>query len=181
MRCRKGVASRHRKRRCARHEYKLERCQQYARGSRTPRDGPTGFRAKPNGNMPREAEPRRSIGGRAVAARHGQLQNCTDVAAADQPVRVASQTQSIWAVRYGRWCRSVGEDCWHKNYQGAPVDGSPWVGGDCTSHVIRSGSWKNDAAMCGRRIATVTILTFDTRPMGFRIALSPRAQRSVLQ
>jgi formylglycine-generating enzyme required for sulfatase activity len=35
-------------------------------------------------------------------------------------------------------------DCWHKDYQGAPSDGSPWVGNDCVSHVIRSGSWKND-------------------------------------
>jgi formylglycine-generating enzyme required for sulfatase activity/class 3 adenylate cyclase len=35
-------------------------------------------------------------------------------------------------------------DCWHKNYQGAPSDGSPWVDNDCLSHVIRSGSWKND-------------------------------------
>jgi formylglycine-generating enzyme required for sulfatase activity/class 3 adenylate cyclase len=35
-------------------------------------------------------------------------------------------------------------DCWHKGYQGAPVDGSPWLDADCTSHVIRSGSWKND-------------------------------------
>jgi formylglycine-generating enzyme required for sulfatase activity/class 3 adenylate cyclase len=35
-------------------------------------------------------------------------------------------------------------DCWHKNYQAAPSDGSPWVDNDCLSHVIRSGSWKND-------------------------------------
>ncbi len=35
-------------------------------------------------------------------------------------------------------------DCWHKNYQGAPLDGSPWRENECFSHVIRSGSWKND-------------------------------------
>jgi formylglycine-generating enzyme required for sulfatase activity/class 3 adenylate cyclase len=35
-------------------------------------------------------------------------------------------------------------DCWHKNYQGAPSDGSAWVDNNCSSHVIRSGSWKND-------------------------------------
>ena len=35
-------------------------------------------------------------------------------------------------------------DCWHKNYQGAPADGSAWVDGDCVTHVIRSGSWRND-------------------------------------
>jgi formylglycine-generating enzyme required for sulfatase activity len=36
------------------------------------------------------------------------------------------------------------EDCWHRTYQEAPSDGSPWVGENCTAHVIRSGSWKND-------------------------------------
>ena len=35
-------------------------------------------------------------------------------------------------------------DCWHKNYQGAPADGSAWLEDDCPSYVIRSGSWKND-------------------------------------
>ena len=35
-------------------------------------------------------------------------------------------------------------DCWHKNYQGAAVDGSAWVENDCVFHVIRSGSWRND-------------------------------------
>jgi formylglycine-generating enzyme required for sulfatase activity/class 3 adenylate cyclase len=37
------------------------------------------------------------------------------------------------------------EDCWHKDYQGAPIDGSAWIDKNCASHVIRSGSWKNDA------------------------------------
>jgi formylglycine-generating enzyme required for sulfatase activity len=36
------------------------------------------------------------------------------------------------------------EDCWHKDYQGAPTDGSAWIDKTCSSHVIRSGSWKND-------------------------------------
>jgi formylglycine-generating enzyme required for sulfatase activity len=34
-------------------------------------------------------------------------------------------------------------DCWHKNYKGAPMDGSSWIGGDCSSHVLRGGSWKS--------------------------------------
>ena len=34
------------------------------------------------------------------------------------------------------------EDCWHGNYEGAPVDGSAWVsGGDCEKWVLRGGSW----------------------------------------
>ena len=36
------------------------------------------------------------------------------------------------------------EDCWHGNYEGAPVDGTAWVsGGDCGYRVLRGGSWLN--------------------------------------
>jgi formylglycine-generating enzyme required for sulfatase activity len=33
------------------------------------------------------------------------------------------------------------QDCLHGDYAGAPSDGSEWTGGDCSSRVIRSGSW----------------------------------------
>ncbi len=34
------------------------------------------------------------------------------------------------------------EDCWHGDYEGAPMDGSAWTtGGDCGRHVLRGGSW----------------------------------------
>ncbi len=36
------------------------------------------------------------------------------------------------------------EDCWHRNYEGAPSNGSSWDDGDCSVRVIRSGSWRND-------------------------------------
>lgn len=35
------------------------------------------------------------------------------------------------------WC----EDRWHKNYIGAPDDGSAWAEGQSSSHVLRGGSW----------------------------------------
>jgi formylglycine-generating enzyme required for sulfatase activity len=34
------------------------------------------------------------------------------------------------------------EDGWHSSYEGAPVDGSVWLGGDPTYRVLRGGSWK---------------------------------------
>jgi formylglycine-generating enzyme required for sulfatase activity len=37
------------------------------------------------------------------------------------------------------------EDCWHKNYQGAPADGSAWTGGKCSSRILRGGSWEDAA------------------------------------
>jgi formylglycine-generating enzyme required for sulfatase activity len=33
------------------------------------------------------------------------------------------------------------EDCWHKNYEGAPADGSAWVIADCAERIMRGGSW----------------------------------------
>ncbi len=35
------------------------------------------------------------------------------------------------------WCA----DAWHKNYNGAPDDGSVWEGGDTSFRVVRGGSW----------------------------------------
>jgi formylglycine-generating enzyme required for sulfatase activity/class 3 adenylate cyclase len=37
-------------------------------------------------------------------------------------------------------------DCWHKDYQGAPKDGSSWEGANCRDRVLRGGSWLNDSA-----------------------------------
>lgn len=32
------------------------------------------------------------------------------------------------------------EDCWNPSYAGAPVDGSPWLAGDCRGRVLRGGA-----------------------------------------
>lgn len=34
-------------------------------------------------------------------------------------------------------------DCWNGSYVGAPRDGSNWMTGDCSKHVLRGGSWSN--------------------------------------
>ena len=41
------------------------------------------------------------------------------------------------------------EDCVHKNYGGAPPDGSAWLqanAGDCTNRILRGGSWGGSPA-----------------------------------
>jgi formylglycine-generating enzyme required for sulfatase activity len=65
------------------------------------------------------------------------------------------------------------EDCWHNGYLGAPNDGSPWVEAGCASHVIRSGSWENDAsyARVASRDHYDTEIRYPTH--GFRVARSP--------
>jgi formylglycine-generating enzyme required for sulfatase activity len=35
------------------------------------------------------------------------------------------------------------EDCFHDNYNGAPIDGSAWITGDCSRRVVRGGSWND--------------------------------------
>jgi len=100
--------------------------------------------------------------------------NCADVAAAEEPTKVGSFKPNPFGLfDMGGGVDQWVEDCWHKNYQGAPSDGSPWIEGDCTSHVIRSGSWKNDA----RYVRPANRDNYDTNVRypthGFRVALSP--------
>jgi formylglycine-generating enzyme required for sulfatase activity len=99
--------------------------------------------------------------------------NCSEVAAAEQPVKVGSFKPNPFGLYdMGGGVDQWVEDCWHKNYQGAPPDGSPWVEADCVAHVIRSGSWKNDA----RYVRPANRDSYDTNVRypthGFRVALS---------
>ncbi len=100
--------------------------------------------------------------------------NCADVAAAEQPIKVGSFTPNPFGLYdMGGGVDQWVEDCWHKNYQGAPSDGSAWVEGDCGSHVLRSGSWRNDAryARPANRDNYDTNVRYPTH--GIRVALSP--------
>jgi formylglycine-generating enzyme required for sulfatase activity/class 3 adenylate cyclase len=100
--------------------------------------------------------------------------NCTNVAATEQPIKVGSFKPNPFGLHdMGGTVDQWVEDCWHKNYQGGPSDGSAWVEGDCGSHVIRSGSWKNDA----RYVRPANRDSYDTNVRypthGFRVAHSP--------
>ena len=100
--------------------------------------------------------------------------NCADVASAEQPVDVGSFKPNPFGLYdMGGGVDQWVEDCWHKTFQGAPTEGSPWVGEDCTLHVIRSGSWKNEATYV--RPANRDSYDKDVRypTHGFRVALSP--------
>ena len=100
--------------------------------------------------------------------------NCADVAGAQQPIKVGSLKPNPFGLYdFGGGVDQWVEDCWHKNYQGAPSDGSPWLDGDCNSRVIRSGSWRNDArsARPASRDRYDAVVRYPTH--SFRIALSP--------
>jgi formylglycine-generating enzyme required for sulfatase activity len=100
--------------------------------------------------------------------------NCADLASAEQPIRVGSFKPNPFGLydmggSVDQWV----EDCWHRSYHGAPSDGSAWLDGDCGSHVIRSGSWKNDS----RYVRPANRDNYDTNVRypthGFLGALSP--------
>jgi formylglycine-generating enzyme required for sulfatase activity/class 3 adenylate cyclase len=100
--------------------------------------------------------------------------NCTDIAAAEQPIKVGSFKPNPFGLYdMGGGVDQWVEDCWHKNYQGAPTDGSAWDEGQCGSHVIRSGSWRSDARYVrpSNRDSYDTNVRYHTH--GFRVALSP--------
>jgi formylglycine-generating enzyme required for sulfatase activity/class 3 adenylate cyclase len=100
--------------------------------------------------------------------------NCADAAGAEQPVSVGSFKPNPFGLYdMGGGVDQWVEDCWHKTYHGAPSDGSAWVEGDCTTHVIRSGSWRNDANYVrpANRDSYDTNVRYPTH--GFRVALSP--------
>jgi formylglycine-generating enzyme required for sulfatase activity len=77
-----------------------------------------------------------------------EMANCKGCATAydpTQPLKVGSFNANPFGLHdMGGSVDQWVEDCWHKDYQGAPSDGSAWIEKTCTSHVIRSGSWKND-------------------------------------
>jgi formylglycine-generating enzyme required for sulfatase activity len=63
-------------------------------------------------------------------------------------------------------------DCWNPHYLGAPVDGSPWLRGECEYRVLRGGSWWNGPRHL--RSASRFRLEADSRyaNVGFRVAAS---------
>ena len=112
--------------------------------------------------------------GDQIQSGNAGCKDCGGDGAAEQPVKVGSLKPNPFGLydmggSVDQWV----EDCWHRNYQGAPADGAVWPGGDCASHVIRSGSWKNDA----RYVRPANRDNYDTNVRypthGFRVALSP--------
>lgn len=100
--------------------------------------------------------------------------NCIEGAAVEQPMKIGSLKANPFGLHdMGGSVDQWVEDCWHKNYQGAPNDGSAWIAdGECSSRVIRSGSWRNDArsARPASRDRYDAVVRYPTH--GFRVALS---------
>jgi formylglycine-generating enzyme required for sulfatase activity len=66
-------------------------------------------------------------------------------------------------------------DCYNTSYDGAPADGSPWLTGDCTSRIVRGGSWYDPASALRAANRTGNHIIDHDNNVGFRVArtLSP--------
>jgi formylglycine-generating enzyme required for sulfatase activity/class 3 adenylate cyclase len=99
---------------------------------------------------------------------------CNEPYDAAQPVKVGSFKPNPFGLYdMGGGVSQWVTDCWHKSYQGAPSDGSTWLDPECSSHVIRSGSWKNDLTYVrpANRDHYDSNVRYPTH--GFRVARSP--------
>ena len=68
------------------------------------------------------------------------------------------------------------EDCWHRNYGGAPSDGSAWVTrGGCRKRVLRGGSWNDEPKLLSSALRSWDTRGNRTSRHGFRVtrALTP--------
>jgi formylglycine-generating enzyme required for sulfatase activity len=62
-------------------------------------------------------------------------------------------------------------DCWHKDYAGAPADGSAWIaGGDCSKRIIRGGYYQSPAYIVRVDNHNYDELAHRDYGIGFRIA-----------
>jgi formylglycine-generating enzyme required for sulfatase activity len=61
------------------------------------------------------------------------------------------------------------QDCYHDNYDGAPADGSAWVGGDCGRRVVRGGSWFDNPQDIRMACRVGNTADFRDKYIGFRV------------
>jgi formylglycine-generating enzyme required for sulfatase activity len=112
--------------------------------------------------------------GDRLADRMANCRECGEPFEVDAPVapaRFAANPLGLYGTAGGvaQWVL----DCWHESYAGAPSDGSSWDGADCSEHVLRGGSWMDNASKLrsASRGHYGGSLRYPTH--GFRIARAP--------
>jgi uncharacterized protein len=83
--------------------------------------------------------------GNHIAVRMANCLGCGEPYDAHQPLKVGSFVPNSFGLYdMGGGVAQWVADCYHKDYRGAPPDGSAWLDGDCSAHILRGGSWRND-------------------------------------
>ncbi|MCB8819530.1 SUMF1/EgtB/PvdO family nonheme iron enzyme [Microvirga rosea] len=85
--------------------------------------------------------------GEKMAPKMANCKGCGDPYDTHAPLKVGSLSPNPFGLAdvsggVAQWVA----DCWHPTYQGAPTDGSAWAEPNCREHVLRGGSWRNDAS-----------------------------------
>ncbi len=65
------------------------------------------------------------------------------------------------------------QDCWHRDFQNAPDDGTAWEqanGGNCSMRVLRGGSWNFESLYLRSAYRVWNTLEFSDNEVGFRLA-----------
>ena len=65
----------------------------------------------------------------------------------DRTAPVGSFPANTWGLHdmHGNMWEWV-QDCWNRDYNGAPSDGSAWISGDCGLRVVQGGSWNSETS-----------------------------------
>ena len=114
--------------------------------------------------------------GNNIVSNKANCDGCRNRSDGDQTTPVGSFAANAWSLHDmpGNVFEWV-EDCWHRNYQGAPANGSEWRS-DCdddgyySRRVIRGGSWysyEQDLRSASRYGTSPTVRRSD---LGFRLA-----------
>jgi formylglycine-generating enzyme required for sulfatase activity len=61
------------------------------------------------------------------------------------------------------------QDCWTKDYTGAPADGAARLDGDCTEHEMRGGSWFSSPSYVSAAYRNHFAANYRTSSVGFRL------------
>jgi formylglycine-generating enzyme required for sulfatase activity/class 3 adenylate cyclase len=84
--------------------------------------------------------------GNQLIAGMANCKDCADGSDQRRPMKVASFVPNP----FGLYDMTGGVEQWvadwHKDYQGAPKDGSAWDAPNCRERVLRGGSWRNDSS-----------------------------------
>jgi class 3 adenylate cyclase len=111
--------------------------------------------------------------GNLIAPGMANCKGCGEPYNANQPLKVGQFAPNAFGLYdMGGGVAQWVADCYHRDFQGAPSDGSAWVGGDCFTHVLKGGSWRNDPGYVrpASRDQYDTSVRYPTH--GFRVARS---------
>jgi formylglycine-generating enzyme required for sulfatase activity len=109
--------------------------------------------------------------GNSIGSGMADCKGCGGAYDAQHPMKVASFRANDFGLfdMVGGVAEWV-SDCWHRDYRGAPDDGSSWDMPGCTDRVLRGGSWRdgpNELRVSDREYYEA-VIRYPTH--GFRVA-----------